>query len=97
MIKVFNKNDSFENIVLEGKWIVDFNATWCMPCRMMESVLDELADVYNILKVDIDQFSELAMEYDVLSVPTLIFFVDGVVSKKHVGLVSSDDIKELFK
>ena len=97
MIKVFNKNDSFENIVLEGKWIVDFNAAWCMPCRMMESVLDELADVYNILKVDIDQFSELAMEYDVLSVPTLIFFVDGVVSKKNVGLVSSDDIKELFK
>mgnify|MGYP006790740471 CR=1 FL=1 len=54
MIKILSDINEFENIIKEGIWFVDFNATWCMPCRMLEPVLEELSSEYNVLSVDID-------------------------------------------
>jgi thioredoxin 1 len=71
--------------------LVDFAATWCGPCRMLEPVLDDLASEYadraKVVRVDIDQSPELATSFGVSAVPTLVFFRDGEVVDRAVGLL----------
>ena len=74
MIKKLSKDDKFEEIIKEGTWLVDFFATWCGPCRMLEPVLEEFSKDNNVLQVDIDQFGELTDSFNIMSVPTLLLF-----------------------
>lgn len=70
-------------------FVLDFWAPWCGPCRMMEPVLEELATEnagkIAVGKLNVDENSATAMRFDVLSIPTLLIVVDGVVAKKLVG------------
>ena len=90
MIKILNSSSEFDSVIKSGIWFVDFNATWCMPCRMLEPVLEELSSEYNVLSVDIDKFSDLAMKYDIMSVPTVFIFKDGHILDRIVGLNGID-------
>ncbi|XP_077284164.1 thioredoxin 2 [Arctopsyche grandis] len=76
--------DQFETQLAEagGKLVVvDFFATWCGPCRMitprLEELANEMADTLVVLKVDVDELEELAMKYDIKSLPTFVFFKNG--------------------
>lgn len=87
--------NDFNNIIQEDKpTLVDFFATWCGPCRMQGPVLEQVkqsvGDKANILKVDIDQNRELAAQYNVRSVPTLILFKNGEAVWRTVGLQQAD-------
>lgn len=77
--------------------VVDFFATWCGPCKMLgpvfQSVADELNTKVNFVKIDIDQFNEIASKYQVASVPTIIYFKNGNVVDKTVGFMDSDTLK----
>jgi len=77
--------------------LVDFWAEWCGPCKMIAPLLDELADEYNgkvkIGKVNIDEFQNLAAEYGVRAIPTLLLFSKGQVADQIVGARSKRDLK----
>ncbi len=80
--------------------LVDFWAEWCGPCKMIAPVLDELAAEYDgkvkIAKVNIDEYQQLAIKYNINSIPTLLFFKGGQVADQIVGMRSKRDLKQSF-
>ena len=90
--------ENFEQEVLQSSIpvIVDFWATWCMPCKMITPIVEELSETYKdkckITKLNIDNAMEVATRFSVMSIPTIMFFKDGNVHSKTVGVVSKDDI-----
>ena len=80
--------------------LVDFWAEWCGPCKMLAPILDELAEEYTgrvrIGKVNIDESQELAAQYGIRSIPTLLLFKQGQVAEQLVGLRSKRDLKASF-
>ena len=80
MLVHLGNGQDFNTIVKNGVVLVDFYATWCGPCKMLSPELEKLAEKrtdITVLKVDIDQFEEIAAMYNVRVVPTLILFKDG--------------------
>lgn len=77
--------------------LVDFWATWCGPCRMVSPIVEELADelggAVKVTKVNVDEEPELASQFGVMSIPTLILFKNGEVSAKAVGARPKEDIR----
>lgn len=95
-------SEQFEEKVLKNKKfvIVDFFANWCGPCKMLMPVLEEIDqefDQVDIVKVNIDQDEELAKEFGVLSIPTLIFFSNGEEVEKTIGYRQKSQIEEIIK
>ncbi|MBK2000051.1 thioredoxin [Campylobacter sp. LH-2024] len=84
--------------VKEGVALVDFWAPWCGPCRMLAPVIDELANDFEgkakICKINTDEQGDLAAEYGVRSIPTLIFFKNGEVVDQLVGAQSKQAITD---
>jgi len=80
--------------------LVDFWATWCGPCKMLSPILDELAQEYDgrikIGKVNTDEQPELASEYRIQAMPTMLFFKQGQVAKQVVGLKSKRELQTSF-
>lgn len=95
MIKHVN-NAEFNNEIKEGRVLVDFFATWCGPCKMLSLVMEKFDSkgVIPIVKVDIDEDSMLANEYQISSVPTLIIFENGKEVKRRSGFMSEEELQK---
>lgn len=96
MIKHIN-SEEFNKILVESKevFLVDFYADWCGPCRMLAPRLEEIKDA-NIYKINVDENSDLAIQYGIMSIPCLISFKDGKEYKRAIGLVEKDTILDLL-
>lgn len=89
MIKHIENVAEFDELVKEGKVIVNFYADWCGPCRMFGPVLEEVSeeheDELTIVKVNVDNFGELAGRFNVRSVPTSVLYDDGKIVGMKLG------------
>ena len=92
-------NENYENEVLKSDKpvLIDFYADWCGPCRMMSPIIDEIAnemgDKVKVGKINVDNNQELAVEYGVMSIPTIVILKDGKVEKTFVGVTDKEEIK----
>ena len=81
--------------------IIDFWAEWCVPCKMIGPVLEEISEEHKgklkVAKVNVDEAGELASEYGVISIPTLMVFNKGEMVTQQVGAVSRQVIEDMFK
>lgn len=95
--------DSFQNEVLnaDNLVMVDFWAPWCGPCKMMEPILEKISQTYQgqvkLTKINVDEEAELASQYSIISIPTILFFKNGSVVNKQVGAVPQHTIEEMLK
>lgn len=97
----FNK-DTLKEAVEGGKPVViDFWAEWCGPCRMVGPIIDQLTEEYGdvavIGKVNVDDYSEIAAEYSVRNIPTIVFVKDGEVVDKIIGAKPKSEFQEKLK
>ena len=96
-------NENFDEEVKksEKKVLVDFFATWCGPCKMMSPIIDEIAeelgDSVKVGKVDSDENMELAEEFGIMSIPTIMIFENGHVVKTFNGVTAKSEILEALK
>ena len=103
MSKEIHSAADFEKEIInhKGYALVDFWATWCPPCRMMAPVLEsaeqQLGDKINFAKVDVDEQQQLAAEFDIMSIPTLVVFKDGKPVKRMSGYRPLDTFVEELK
>ena len=94
--------DEFNKIVAsKGYVLFDFFATWCMPCKMQTSIIEELKnkkiDNLSIYKIDVDESEDVTDLNNIVSVPTLIMYKDGEVVKRYVGVAQLDKILDWMK
>jgi thioredoxin 1 len=93
--------DDFLERIEKGVFIVDFFATWCGPCKMLSPLLDEVLEGYvnkvSFIKVDVDKFRDLAINYKVRGVPTVICFKDGLPYKEFSGYIPKQRIVDFIE
>jgi len=101
-MKVIDINESeFQEEVMNSKIkvLVDFNAEWCGPCKMMRPVLDKYAEEHDnvkIVSINVDNNNELARKYNVFSIPCLVVIKDGKELDRTVGLISRTELDDLI-
>lgn len=99
-MKVLEKEEDFKDIIQNGKVVVDFFATWCGPCKMQAPVLEEVEKEHEeitFLKVDVDEFMDIAQEYGIMSIPTIKLFENGTEVRTNVGFMDKSMVEDFIK
>lgn len=100
IIKVNGQNFEEEVIKSEKPVLIDFYADWCGPCKMLSPIIDEVAEENSdikVVKVNVDDSQDLAMKYQVMSIPTLVVIKNGEEVNRSVGLIDKSQVLNLIK
>ena len=95
--------ENFEQVVLKSDKpvLVDFWATWCGPCKMLSPIIEEVRKETEgkavVGKINVDEQQELAMQFGVMSIPTLLVFENGKVVKQSIGYIEKDEVMALIQ
>ena len=95
-------NENFESEVLQSDQtvLIDFYADWCGPCKMLSPIVDEVAEEntdIKVVKINVDNAQDLAMKYQVMSIPTLVVIREGREVNRSVGLIDKSEVISLIK
>ena len=101
MSLIEGKESNFNEIVLKNEKpvLVDFNASWCGPCRMLKPIIDDLAEnneKIDFVSIDVDEAESLASEYGVMSIPCLVLFKDGKEVNRSVGFMPKEELEKFI-
>lgn len=98
-MEVHATDNNFNELIKEEKVIVDFYADWCMPCKALAPIIEEITKEENIklVKVNVDECPEVSQEYGVMSIPTIVNFKGGKETDRKIGLCSKSELKEFVK
>ena len=101
MATIHITKDNFQEEVLESKntVLLDFWASWCGPCKMLSPIVEEIAEEYSDVtlgKVNVDEQMELAIQFGIVSIPTLMVYRDGKEVAKSIGYCSKADVLKLL-
>lgn len=100
ILEVTSKNFEQEVLKSEKPVLIDFYATWCGPCKMLSPIVEEVAaenEDIKVVKIDIDKEQNIAVQYEIMSIPTLVVIKDGQEVNRSVGVIGKSDILELVK
>ena len=100
IINVNGQNIEEEVIKSEKPVLIDFYADWCGPCKMLSPIIDEIAEENSeikVVKVNVDDAQDLAMKYQVMSIPTLVVIKNGEEVNRSVGLIDKSQVANLIK
>lgn len=93
------EENKFDELIKKPLVLVDFYATWCGPCQLLAPVLEEVEKEVKdleVVKIDVDEFPNIARRFGIMSIPTLIAFKNGKQHKTSLGYISKDEIKKLL-
>lgn len=96
-----NSNNFNEEITNTDKLVlIDFFATWCGPCKMLSPIIEEISNEYSnsikVCKANVDENQDLALKYNIMSVPTLIFLKNGEIVKSSVGFCTKSELDNII-
>lgn len=103
MSEVILSDGNFEDEVLKSELpvLVDFWAEWCVPCRMLTPLVEEIAGEYSgkvkVAKLNVDECPETATAFGIQSIPTLLVFHKGEIASRNIGVIPKQNIVEMFK
>lgn len=89
----------FDEVIKKDKVVIDFYAEWCGPCKMLSPILDKVSKEMNLdtYKVNVDEVEDVARQYGIMSIPTVMIFEKGKMTKKNVGFMDDAELREFVK
>ncbi len=100
VLKITSENFKSEVLESSQKVLIDFYADWCGPCKMMGPVVEEIAEEHSdvkVVKINVDNAEDIAIKYQIMSIPTLIVVKGGQEVNRSIGLISKEKIEELIE
>lgn len=97
-MSLIHYEDDFDNLI-KDKAVVDFFATWCGPCKMFSPVFEDVSSEtdINFIKINVDEYPDIARKYGVMTIPTVILFKDGKEVKRNIGFMSKEELIDFLK
>ena len=96
MIEYINELNKFNEFIKEGTVLIDFFATWCGPCKMLSPVIEQVEKEHpelKVVKVDVDEAPQIAMQYGIQAIPTLFLVKEGKVIDKRMGYLNKNQLE----